>query len=149
MAVRPSMPVGRTYFTDRDLGKQFPARLREAGLKVERHADHFAPDAPDTQWLPEVGQRGWVVITHDERIRYKANELAAVVQHRVALLLVVGHAPYAVLAEHFVHTLPRIEAFVDAHQPPYIAKVQRPAVKELALRADAPGRVRLWYPADA
>jgi hypothetical protein len=32
------------------------------------------------------------VITHDERIRYKANELAAVVQYKVAMLLVVGRA---------------------------------------------------------
>ena len=29
----------RVYFTDRDLGKQFPARLRDAGLAVERHAE--------------------------------------------------------------------------------------------------------------
>lgn len=138
--------MGRVYFTDRDLGKQFPERLRAAGLSVERHADHFAPDAPDTQWLPEVGQRGWVVITHDERIRYKANELAAVMQHRVAMLLVVGHAPFPLLADHFVHTLQRIENFVAAHKPPYIAKVVRPTPKELTRRPDAPGTVSLWYP---
>jgi hypothetical protein len=138
--------VGRVYFTDRDLGKQFPARLAAAGLDVRRHADHFAPDTPDTVWLPEVGRRGWIVITHDQRIRYKANELAAVMQHRVAMLLVVGHAPYPVLAEHFVHTLPRIEAFVAAHKPPYIAKVKRPVPKEPVRGADAPGSVSLWYP---
>lgn len=63
--------MSRVFFTDRDLGKQFPARLREAGLQVERHADHFQPATPDEVWLPEVGRRGWVVLTHDERIRYK------------------------------------------------------------------------------
>lgn len=89
---------------------------------------------------------GWVVITHDERIRYKANELAAVVQHRVAMLLVVGHAPYPRLAEHFVNTLPRIEAFVAAHRPPYIAKVHRPTPKDLGRNPEAPGTVSLWYP---
>jgi hypothetical protein len=139
--------VSRTYFTDRDLGRQFPERLREARLRVERHADHFAPDTPDTEWLPEVGRRGWIVVTHDERIRYKANELAAVVQHRVALLLVQGRAPYPQLAVWFVQTLPRIEAFVAAHAPPYIAKVQRPTPKELSLHPEASGRVVLWYPA--
>lgn len=138
--------MSRVYFTDRDLGKQFPARLREAGLQVERHTDHFEPNTPDAEWLQAVGQRGWVVITHDERIRYKANELAAVVQHGVALLVVVGHAPYPQLAEHFVHTLPRIEAFVAAHKPPFIAKVYRPTPTELNRRADTPGTVVLWYP---
>jgi hypothetical protein len=138
--------VSRVYFTDRDLGKQFPARLREAGLQVERHADHFEPSTPDAKWLQAVGQRGWVVITHDERIRYKANELAAVVQHSVALLVVVGHAPYPQLAEHFVHTLPRIEAFMAVRKPPFIAKVYRPTPKELNRRADTPGTVVVWYP---
>jgi len=27
------------FFTDRDLGLQFPAILRDAGIHVERHAD--------------------------------------------------------------------------------------------------------------
>lgn len=140
--------MSHVYFTDRDLGKLFPARLREAGLTVERHADHFAPNAADAEWLPEIGRRGWIVITHDERIRYKANELAAVVQHRVAVLLVVGRAPLPELAQQFVRTLSSIEAFVEEHVPPYIAKVYRPTPKEQAARADAPGSIRLWYPPD-
>lgn len=132
------------FFTDRDLGKQFPARLREAGLTVERHADHFAHDTPDEAWLEEVGRRGWIALTHDERIRYKPNELAAVMRHGVRLLVVQGRAPYAQLAEWFVQTLPRVEAFVTAHAAPYIAKVQRPTPKELAANLTAPGRVRMW-----
>lgn len=137
----------RVYFTDRDLGKQFPARLRGAGLQVERHADHFQPATPDELWLPEVGRRGWVVLTHDERIRYKPNEPAAVMRHGVRLLVVQGRAPYPQLAEWFVQTLPHVEAFVDAQSAPYIAKVQRPTPKELAANPAAPGRVALWVPA--
>jgi hypothetical protein len=56
------------YFTDRDLGKIFPAVLSQAGLTVERHHDHFAPDCPDEEWLAAVGSPGWVAITHDTRI---------------------------------------------------------------------------------
>lgn len=81
------------FFTDRDLGKRFPEVLHAAGLAVERHADHFAPDCPDEVWLEAVGRKGWIAVTHDRRIRYKPNELAAVVQHRVALLVVIGDAP--------------------------------------------------------
>ena len=43
--------MNRVYFTDRDLGKQFPRILAEAGVAVERHADLFPPDASDEQWL--------------------------------------------------------------------------------------------------
>ena len=45
-----------------------------------------------------MGERGWVTITHDRRIRYKPNELAAVSRYRVPLLVVVGRAPYPELA---------------------------------------------------
>jgi hypothetical protein len=82
--------LSRVYFTDRDLGKRFPEILRSSGLNVERHEDHFAPDTPDAEWLEVVGDRGWIAITHDRRIRYKPNERDAVMLHRVALLVVVG-----------------------------------------------------------
>ena len=134
------------FFTDRDLGKRFPEILRTAGLKVERHADHFAHDCPDETWLEAVGRRGWIAVTHDGRIRYKPNELAAVMQHRVALLVVVGHAPHPQLAQAFVATHSRILRFVDGHEPPYIAKVYRPTASEAAVDPLAPGRIELWHP---
>ncbi|HYK00734.1 MAG TPA: hypothetical protein VE974_03200 [Thermoanaerobaculia bacterium] len=45
------------YFTDLDLGLQFPKILEDAGLAVERHRDHFAPDAADEQWLVRLRRR--------------------------------------------------------------------------------------------
>lgn len=134
------------FFTDRDLGKRFPAILRDAGLTVERHADHFAHDCPDETWLEAVGTRGWVAITHDGRIRYKPNELAAVMAHRVPLLVMIGHAPYPQLAEAFVVTIPRILAFLEKHEPPIIAKVYRPSTADHAADPMAPGRIELWHP---
>jgi hypothetical protein len=133
------------YFTDRDLGKRFPEILRANGLNVERHADHFAPETPDAVWLEEVGKRGWIAITHDQRIRYKPNERDAVMRHRVALLVVVGKAPFPDLARAFVATLPRIEDFLAEREPPFIAKVYRAAVTD-GLRGATIGRVELWQP---
>ena len=56
------------YFTDRDLGKQFPGILAQSGFAVERHDQHFAYDAADEKWLRFVGERGWIAVTHDRRI---------------------------------------------------------------------------------
>lgn len=134
------------FFTDRDLGSRFPEILQAAGLTVEKHRDHFAPQCPDEEWLRSIGERGWVALTHDRRIRYKPNELDAVVQHRVALLVIVGHAPHPELAQAFVNTLARIESFIERHHPPYIAKVYRPSPAEVERHSAAPGRVELWYP---
>jgi hypothetical protein len=135
------------YFTDRDLGKRFPEILKSGGLTVERHADHFAPDTPDEVWLEAVGKRGWIALTHDRRIRYKPNERDTVMRHGVALLVIVGAAPFPDLARAFVAMLPRIEQFLTRHKPPFIAKVYRPPPAETVRRSTAPGRVELWYPA--
>ena len=132
------------FFTDRDLGKRFPEILKSAGLQVERHADHFSQDCPDETWLEEVGRRGWIAITHDQRIRYKPNELAAVMQHGVGLLVVIGHAPYPQLAQAFVATRGKVLEFVAQHEAPWIAKVYRPSTSDT--RPDAPGRIELWHP---
>lgn len=87
-----------------------------------------------------------MAITHDGRIRYKPNELAAVVQHRVALLVVIGHAPYPQLAHAFAATKDRILSFLDQHDPPLIAKVYRPPANEISLNTNTSGRIELWFP---
>jgi hypothetical protein len=133
------------FFTDRDLGKRFPDILAAAGLCVERHHDLFPPDCPDEVWLEYVGKNSRVAITHDRRIRYKPNELAAVMRHRVGLLVVVGKLKFAILAHHFVATMPRIVSFLEQHEPPFIAKVYRPASPD-AENPSAMGSVVLWHP---
>jgi len=134
------------FFTDRDLGNTFPDILASAGLTVERHFEHFPHDCPDERWLQYVGDNKRLAITHDQRIRYKPNELAAVLRHRVALLVVVGKAPSSLLARSFVATVPRILAFAAEHEAPFIAKVHRASAPVSALNPGAPGSVSLWYP---
>ncbi|MGH8532112.1 MAG: hypothetical protein ACREV1_05115 [Gammaproteobacteria bacterium] len=84
--------------------------------------------------------------SHDRRIRYKPNELAAVARHRVTLLVVVGKVPQ--LARHFIATISRITNFLGEHMPPLIAKakVYRSSPAELAKNRDASDTVVLWYP---
>ena len=132
------------YFTDRDLGLQFPKILQDAGLMVERHRDHFAPDASDEEWLAAVGKKQWVALTHNSRIRYTPNEKQAVITHEVRLLVIIGHAPYPDLAKSLVATRTRIEAFLQKHEAPFIAKVYRASPAELAKNPAAPGHVALW-----
>lgn len=134
------------FFTDRDLGKHFPDTLAAAGLAVERHHDFFPPDGSDEQWLEYVGKNGRIALTHNERIRYTPNELAAVVRHKVSLLVIVGKAPLPSLAASFVATLPKIEAFIANHQPPYIAKIYRASPADVARNPNASGTITPWYP---
>ena len=134
------------YFTDRDLGKRFPEILKSGGLTVEPHADHFAHDTPDETWLQEVGKRGWIALTHDQRIRYKPNERDAVIRHRVALLVIIGKAPFPDLAQNFVNSRAVIESFLRGYKPPFIAKVYRPSASAGEQSGTTPGRIEHWYP---
>ena len=76
----------------------------------------------------------------------KPNELAAVIDHKVMLLVVIGKAPFPVLAKHFVFTAPKIARFIEQHSAPWIAKVYRPSAIDLEKNKEAPGSVSLWYP---
>lgn len=138
------------FFTDRDLGMQFPRLLAESGLTVERHGDLFQPEGSDEEWLEHCGRLHRVAITHNSRIRYVPNELAALIRFRVTLLVLVlvlvGKAPIADLAESFVRTLPRIQAMLARLQPPAIVKVYRPSPAELSRAPETAGRVELWFP---
>lgn len=59
-----------TFFLDHQIGRYVVAdALRAAGARVEVHLDHFPGDTPDAEWIPEVGSRGWVLITKDQNIR--------------------------------------------------------------------------------
>ncbi|MBW3671369.1 MAG: hypothetical protein KY432_06820, partial [Acidobacteria bacterium] len=122
--------------------------FRESSRKRDSRwrCTHFPPACPDPVWLEEVGKRGWIALTHDQRIRYKQNERAAVIDHRVILLVLVGKARFPELAESFVSTYDRIQRFLQDREPPMIAKIYRPTPSELQRNPKAPGRVEQWYP---
>ena len=67
-----------TFFLDYQIGRYVVATaLREASASVEVHIDHFSQSAPDLEWIPEIGRRGWVLITRDANIRRNPLERAA------------------------------------------------------------------------
>jgi hypothetical protein len=116
-----------TLFLDRNLGKHTIAEaLRQAGADVQIHDDHFPQGTTDEVWLREVGRRGWVVLTKDDRIRYRSQEQSALMQARVrAFVLVAKGLSGAEMAAVFVKALPAIHRFVARYQPPFIARVTR------------------------
>jgi hypothetical protein len=67
-----------TFFLDHQIGRYRVAEaLKAAGANVEVHLEHFAADAADIDWIPEIGRRGWILITKDQNIRRNPLERAA------------------------------------------------------------------------
>lgn len=98
--------------------------LRRTDCKVEIHDEHFPQAAKDTEWLPEVGRRGWVVLTKDHHIRTRQNELVALLSAGVAaFVLTSGDLTGPEMAQAFVHALPRIRRMLVGQPRPFIARV--------------------------
>lgn len=135
------------FFADRNLGRHiFIAALRKAGVSVEGHADHFEDDAPDHIWLPEAAQRGWIILSRDEKILRRPIERDATIASGAALLVLVGASTRTgEIAENFLNTMPKILSFVESERKPFIAKVYRPNPTSLVARG-RPGHINRVYP---
>jgi hypothetical protein len=115
------------FFIDRSVGKRSVAEpLRQAGLRIELHDDHFPQNATDEEWLPVVGERRWYVITRDDRIRYRRLEAAAVRAAKVGMLVIVSkNLTGPQTAEVIIKALPSLRRFIKKHRRPFIAKILR------------------------
>jgi hypothetical protein len=117
-------------FLDRNLGRSVVAeRLRREGVRVEVHDDHF-PDqrTSDEEWLRFAGERGWVVLTPDAKIRYRVNERTAVQSARVRQFVLTARTlTGSEIGEVLVKALPRIRRLVEEFEPPFIGKVTKGA----------------------
>jgi hypothetical protein len=116
-----------TLFLDRalDFDTLYNA-LVQAGVPVVRHRDAFADDALDRDWLPVVGERGWVVLTKDKAMQHSEIERAAIQNARVPVFILVrSDLSGAEMASIFVKALPAILRILRTHTPPFIAKIYR------------------------
>jgi hypothetical protein len=113
------------FFVDRSLGKHKVSQaLRGAGALVEIHDDHFAPDAKDLEWLPAVGARGWVVLTKDDRIRYREHEREALLASGVRAFVLTNRSLSGdEMAAIFVDSLPKMRRITQRQRGAFIAAV--------------------------
>jgi hypothetical protein len=126
-ATSSAPPEGLTFFVDASLGgKLVPDALRGAGVRVETHDDHFPQGTPDDVWLRAAGARGWVVLTRDDRIRYRPRERAALIEAGVRAFVLVGkNQRGAETAALLVKALPALGRYLAGHPGPFVAGIGR------------------------
>jgi len=120
-------PDETVFFIDRSLGVD-PIRteLIKVGLAVEIHDDHFARDEEDRVWLRVVGERGWIVLTKDQKLRYRRLEMAALRASRARVfVLTAGNLRGAEIAAVFLAALPRIRRLLRSRPGPFVARVSQ------------------------
>lgn len=94
------------------------------GAEVILHDDLFPHATEDEVWLPEVGRKGWVLLTKDDRLRRDS------VQREI--LLAVGVRAFVLsdaeltgpeMAAAYVRALLRMLRIANAHRGGFIASV--------------------------
>lgn len=78
------------FFFDNNLSPKLPYILRILRVDAVHLRSHFKKDTPDADWLPEVGRRGWVVVTRDARIRRQPAERTLLSRHRITCVFLRG-----------------------------------------------------------
>ena len=99
--------------------------LINAGLTVQIHDGHFARDEQDRVWLQTVGERGWVVLTKDQRLRYRPLEIGALrASHARVFVLTAGNLRGSGIAAVFLAAL-RMYRVLDSLPGPFVARVSQ------------------------
>jgi hypothetical protein len=95
-----------TLFVDENHSRNvaFTDELVRVGLKVELHHHHFGRGEDDEVWIPEVGRKGWIVITTDDNIRRRAVEKRQVLRAKVRLFVFTNNNLFGKAIGRFAHS---------------------------------------------
>jgi len=113
-----------------------PDALRAAGAVVHVMADVYGErigqGLADEEWLRDAGEREWVVLMKDAKVRYRPAELQVVIDHGLrAFCLTNANLRGAEMAERFVENLARIVRVAEQRPGPYIYGVYSDGVRPL------------------
>ena len=113
-------------FLDEGLGRYEVAQaLRLAGYQVKAHHELFPAGTPDEEWLPRVGELGFVLLTKDDAIRLTGGQKEILLAANVRAFF-MGRADVSgsAMASAFLSAAPRMVRIARAESRAMIARVQ-------------------------
>lgn len=105
------------------------------------HQTHFIKrqGIKDDEWLREIGQRGWIVLTKDKNFKRRPLEREAILTAGVrAFFLSATNLSTEQTAQTFVDALPRMRRICTKYSGPFIARVTRMAEVDIVDRLRSP-----------
>lgn len=101
-----------------------PNALRDAGLLIELKEDHFEPDTPDTVWVPDVGARGWIILSKDSSMRHNHIELVALLRSNThSFILTSASQTGKEMASALVFAIPQMKRIIAKFNPPCVSAI--------------------------
>ena len=93
------------------LGKGVVAIRSDTARFSESPVDELLPQGiDDPDWIPVVGDRGWVVITNDRRIRTRPHEAQLAIDHKLKVVHLHGKIGNAAAWDQLIRITTRWEA---------------------------------------
>jgi len=74
-------------FIDRSIPRGVADALKKVREDVRWLEDEFSHDTKETDWLPEIGRRGWLVVSRDKKIRTRPGERRALLDAGVGCFI--------------------------------------------------------------
>ena len=123
-----SLPEGFVIFLDENLHNCKPIldALAQLAVPCERHGAYFPPGAEDAVWLPFVGEKGWILLTKDKRMRFNDLEKLAIRRNRVReFYFASGNYSGAEMAQTLVSALREMARLFRRMDAPFIASIAK------------------------
>jgi hypothetical protein len=111
-------------FFDENLGKQLALGLRGFGEDAIHLTEVFAPGTPDEEWLPYVGEKGYILFTIDKRIRRRPLQKSLIREHKVGAFFLMGKTMSRWnYIRQVVMAWEKIEQTVERETPPFAFQI--------------------------
>ncbi len=120
----------KCFFFDNNVSKKIVEGLKAFGEEVVYLQDKFLEDSPDIEWLQYVGEKGLVLITRDEKVRWNPAEITAIKKFKVVTFFLGGkNLNRCKLIQQVVKNWPRIKELSEKTQPPFAYRIPPTGVK--------------------
>jgi predicted nuclease of predicted toxin-antitoxin system len=112
------------FFFDNNLSILLVKGMKEFGEDVIHLKEIFEEKTEDSEWLKDIGEKRYILITKDLRIRHNPAEIEALRKYKVGAFFLGGkNLNRCRLIQQVVRNWPRIKELAEKSSPPYAFRV--------------------------
>jgi predicted nuclease of predicted toxin-antitoxin system len=114
-------------FIDASVPRSVADEIKKVRPDARWIGDLFPLDTKDPVWLREAGRQGWLVITHDKKIRTRPGERRAIIESSAGCFILAYKQDLKKIevAELVLSVLEDMEQIFDRTERPFIYTVSK------------------------